>query len=212
MPIENALNLTWNKQEFASVEGTNCNLGIVVFVRRNSEFVTVRKSIKEDYAFSSRLSLPGGMVRKANDTNIGQAIRSSALARLKSETGLQIPEHTEIDFPSNQIFPITSYRVKADDKFTLIATATLNLNGLSRELEARDESISQVFWQPCEKPNWEEFTPGNLLIVYEILKAELPLNERKRAMPYVIMAQTQCNEWARACNLPQFASTVARLN
>ncbi len=182
----------WNPDGVLIGEKDDYFVGVIVIIRDpNGCFLVVRKSVKDGYEFSSKSCFPGGLVRKSGDGEIAQSIISSAIERVRAETGLTIQANQIVPLSMSQ--PIfTAYTKRGVKVTTLILAYYCQLLSRPLELQLSGGSVEDPRWIDAPLP-LAEFTPANALYAYAI---SLPcLDEPQR-----VFAKKELSNAVEACN------------
>ena len=202
--IKRANNLSFSPNgSFWRVGKSKANAGVVALFRSIDKFVGVQKAKRTGYEFSNLVSLPGGMISCSGNQEFEFDLQQSLSLRTSAEAGLASSQMKELSFPAHQKPVITSYFAKGETRYTVILFATAEISDNSFKPRSSDSSVSSAGWQNCASPDWEKFTPGNLLIIYNILETELTAEEKKKALPHVKAAREKCNRWAAEAGVPE---------
>ena len=202
--IKRANNLSFSPNgSFWRVGKSKANAGVVALLRSIDKFVGVQKAKRKGYEFSNLVSLPGGMISCSGNQEFEFDLQQSLFRRTSAEAGLASSQMKELSLPADQKPIVTSYFAKGQQRFTVLFHAVSTITDTSFKPRSSDSSVSSAGWQNCASPDWEKFTPGNLLIIYKILEPELTADEKRMALPHVKTARKKCNHWAVGAGLPE---------
>lgn len=148
---------------------TDCAVGAVVFAHHAGRVAVVRKAPVDGYEFSGRWALPGGIVRGENPGGMWDALQDSVKSRAFFEAGLQLKELSIPEGEWGSFYPITSYTVRGEKKFTAVVPviATLDQNFA---LSPSDRSIDAAKWVSFVDLSSITFAPANAVIVHNLSK------------------------------------------
>lgn len=165
----------------------------MLFARSEAWFASVQKASKQDYEFSGKWTLPGGMIRATSHPyTLRTGINEELGLRAYAEAGLK----PRCAAPIATLGPIvTSYTVADVRRFTLVAAFEQHL--VSRPpLTSSDRSIQAARWMPCSADFWA-FAPGNCVIIGHMLWPHLEIEHQKAARNPIVKAVETCADWSR---------------
>ena len=186
---------------FWSLPGTQCQIGAVLFARHGEAFVAVRKAPKDEYPFSGKLAMPGGMVKRLpQSAGLLDAMRASVVARAHAEAGLAGGDLLGAELIRKVAPVVSKYPVKGVDKYTAVVAWQCSISS-HVALSPCDRSVDQARWLAPPLP-WDEFSPANCVLIGSILWATMKSQEQEMAMPHIEQALSTCSKWADEAGLP----------
>lgn len=198
---DNGLVPTVGSNGIWTICGEKCALGVVLYAEFESKITLVRKAHKNEYEFSGRYALPGGLVRHGSRNSFEQAARTSLLSRVASECGIVIKNEDDLIFLDFGPPPVTRYTVKGESRYTLVFCGKLSLENES-SLEPSDRSIDKAIW--CDvPPPWDKLAPANAVILSNIMWQKFNSGQREQAREHVVHAFDLCTTWAVELGLPK---------
>ncbi|ASY43476.1 hypothetical protein CJD35_02655 [Sphingobium xenophagum] len=188
----------------ATSQQVNWRLGAILFARRASSFVIVRKAPVEctDYEFAGLRALPGGMARATSDfesETVQDILLRSLLERVRREASLEPEMLGKVELaPMGPI--VSRYTAKGRKRLTLIVPHVCCVTTEAKVL-SDDRSVDEAKWQPLP-PDWMAIAPANRVAIAHFVWSRLQDSERARAETSVGEAVRQCSEWATMIGLP----------
>ena len=176
-----------------------CAIGMVLLARKTNQIALIRKADTSNYEFSSKLTLPGGVIRRTGGETFLESVSNSFLPRVEKECGLQcslLRDVRLLEFEAT----VTGYTAKDKERRTAVLVAEGFADG-DCALKAGDHSIEHAGWYAFPL-QWGEIAPANCLIIARALTADIAQREKQTATAHVDRALAQCNKWAEDVDFP----------